>query len=1130
MILRILFWLLGGLGIAYGSLIPFDFHPYTSADAIARFRETPWLTLSAASRADWIANLLLYAPWAYLGMSSLGLRLGNLTAALVVSILSVAWAIGIEFAQLYFPPRTVSLNDLAAEILGTLLGIAVWIGGHRSLTALARAAAGAGGHGALRAALVLYLLSYLVLALFPFDVVLSASEWSAKLHSDGVGWLMAPATCANTHRCLAKFIVESLATIPIGVLVGLTMAPGPGARVGRMSALIIGLLLGLLIEGGQLLVVSGISQGVSVLTRVLGVALGASLWSLWQRKQSMHYPDPHYLIRRLQRFSVLALIVYLALLYVLFDLPVGFGGWLPFTDAWQRIDTLHFIPFYYHYFTSEAVAFVNLMSNLGAYSLIGCFVWLWSVDLHRGFIPGRTIILGAVAGGLVSLFVQAARLFSAALRPDPTDVLIGATGAALAVVFCDWLWNLWIHANKRYGLPLKSGRSRFEHGFDISAYPSEKGWLGARIVQKRVASPVTQNEKTYVQARDGSSSSKAGWRWIARLTALLLYLLAFSLALSLPLFGSWVTVALIVYLGILSRYPSVWLLLLPSVLVVVNLTFWTGRFFFDEADVFVLATLASWLWHAAPRTHHVVAWDALKLAFGGLVLVYVLSLAFTLWPLPPLTTDAFSSYYSPYNALRVAKGLFWALLLWPALHSARTRGTPVRRLLGLGILIALTGASLVVSWERWAYPGLFNFDHQHRVAGSFASMHTGGAFIDAFLALSIPLILLLLQWRNAWRWGMAPLMAIALYTALVTYSRATYVALAVSALVFISLALVGRIRNRGSLRGGWIPLVTTCAIAVIVVSTVLQGTFIQSRFETVAEDFQTRLKHWHGAIDQMDTDIMTHLFGMGLGQFPATYFWRNQDRVIPTHYRFQERDGEHFLSVGLGDSMYLDQRLEFDPYQTYELTVRFRSDDPKGSPTIALCEKALLYSYRCGWYGLLAPMAGGWRTVTRQVTPGTPSKPWDLERSRVVSIVLSGKPTTIDIGLVSLRDTNGQELIRNGDFQTGLDHWFFTTDNHLPWHIKNLWISAYFETGWIGLLTLAWLMFIGLVHLTRKSIHGDHEAPIFLASLSGFLVVGFFDSPFDDSRLGLLFWLWFIVICDGTFTRENCGPDKKNSG
>ncbi len=99
-----------------------------------------------------------------------------------------------------------------------------------------------------------------------------------------------------------------------------------------------------------------------------------------------------------------------------------------------------------------------------------------------------------------------------------------------------------------------------------------------------------------------------------RIIAIVLFVSAILLAFSLPAVGLWVTLVLVAYVILLSRYPAAWLLLLPSVLAIVNLAPWTGRFFFDESDAFVMATLAAFLWQGSFSNIY-RHWNALNLVF-----------------------------------------------------------------------------------------------------------------------------------------------------------------------------------------------------------------------------------------------------------------------------------------------------------------------------------------------------------------------------------------------------------------------------------------------------------------------------------------------------------------------------------
>ena len=115
--------------VVYGSLVPLDFQPLPWDQALEQFSNIPFLNLGVDSRADWVANGVLYVPLSF--FASLALTAGRCSAP-IAFFLSVSLggvtAVAVEFTQLHFPPRTVSQNDLMAEFIGTVLGAAVEIG------------------------------------------------------------------------------------------------------------------------------------------------------------------------------------------------------------------------------------------------------------------------------------------------------------------------------------------------------------------------------------------------------------------------------------------------------------------------------------------------------------------------------------------------------------------------------------------------------------------------------------------------------------------------------------------------------------------------------------------------------------------------------------------------------------------------------------------------------------------------------------------------------------------------------------------------------------------------------------------------------------------------------------------
>ena len=358
-------WLAWVIFVVYGSLLPFDFHALALDAAMARFQQLPFLKVGVESRADWVANGVLYLPVGALAARWLATALGphcRWLAVVIASVGGVLLATAVEFAQLYFPPRTVSQNDLIAESLGSLLGamgapmLQPWAAGVRE-------AWRRGGPRFLLRSLEVYVLGYVGLSLFPYDLLLSAQEWHGKLSSDNCGVLLARSSLERGWLVVPLLAIESMLAVPFGLLLALWRRP----RITSIGvACLSGAALGLLIEGGQLATASGIAQGLSIATRAAGVALGA-----WLVTQPGH--GVPWLRHRLHRHAGPVTAAYLLLL-------LAANGWFnhPFRDlaaAQTQWVQLRLMPFYYHYYTTEAAAVFSLGSVALMYLPVALSGW-----------------------------------------------------------------------------------------------------------------------------------------------------------------------------------------------------------------------------------------------------------------------------------------------------------------------------------------------------------------------------------------------------------------------------------------------------------------------------------------------------------------------------------------------------------------------------------------------------------------------------------------------------------------------------------------------------------------------------------------------------------------------------------
>lgn len=401
-------WLLYVGFVVYGSLVPLDWHPLPFDDAWRQFQQLPFLQLGIESRADWVANGVLYVPLGVLGARAIAAGKVGVGAAVGAWLLAAVLAVAVEFTQLQFPPRTVSQNDILAEFIGAALGVALAPRVDRWLGALVQAW-GRDPTLLTRTLLAGYIAAYGLYAFFPFDLLLSRSELSAKLTSGHVAWVLAWPEDASALRVGIQLLAEVALTLPLGLALG---------RRPWLAGLALGAVLGMAIELGQVLVASGVSQGASVATRALGVAAGT-----WLAGRAFGLPDLRSLLYR-HRGPIA--VTYLLLLLLVTLGRHRWGGWPHAQASWQE---LRLMPFYYHYFTTEMVA----LTSLGATVLMfaPCAALAWASHATAGSAALLAVLLAAA--------IETARLFATDTHPDPTNLLIAGAAVWLGVHALDAL-------------------------------------------------------------------------------------------------------------------------------------------------------------------------------------------------------------------------------------------------------------------------------------------------------------------------------------------------------------------------------------------------------------------------------------------------------------------------------------------------------------------------------------------------------------------------------------------------------------------------------------------------------------------------------------------------------------------
>jgi len=413
-----------GVLIVYGLLIPLDFQPRPFEEALQAFSHTPYLTLGASHRADLVANLLLFIPLTFAAMGWLtrenerdGLGLIGL---LVVGGASVL-AVGVEFAQVWFPPRTVSLNDILAECAGASVGVGLWlaVGGGitawwRRLRALTRPADVA------RHLAAAYLVGLALYQLFPFDVVLSVQEMASRWEHGRIV-LMPFADWARTSSLMLA--AKTLIYVPVGY--GLVVRR-PAVRGPVTVALVVGGAYALGLEVFQVFMYTRYASATDVVLGAAGSAVGGMLATRFG--PAARRPLPAGWAWRGFGWTVrLAMFAAVAGALV-------WGKWQPFDLTWPpegvaaalagRIQ----VPFVAQYWNSEFEATAQLLRDILSAGVVGLLL----VSLVPRAVPGRRGVSAVVAGAMVAAIEMAQILFPPH-SADMTTAVLAAGGAAAGV-------------------------------------------------------------------------------------------------------------------------------------------------------------------------------------------------------------------------------------------------------------------------------------------------------------------------------------------------------------------------------------------------------------------------------------------------------------------------------------------------------------------------------------------------------------------------------------------------------------------------------------------------------------------------------------------------------------------------
>ena len=407
----------------YGSLVPLNYRPLAWDVALQRFEDIRYLQLGMGSRADWVANILLFIPLGFLWIGVLWPRSGllkRLVIALLVFAAAVLLSLSIEFTQLYFPPRTVSQNDIIAETIGAAIGIGLWwwlgpglmrwLGewrGERTATGIADRS------------LWVYLFLLFGYNLLPLDLTISPVEIYHKWQLGRVSLIPFAYPVGNVTERIYGLLTDIVIWIPVGMLLVISRRRAPLPAWGWAVGMV------LLLELGQLLVWSRVSDVTDLISGAIGSGIGVLVAMYWKglepRQQVAGFTAGTWV------WTLLLMLGWIAMLAAVFWYPYDFQ--LDWRFLQGRLAALERSPLHIYYYGTEFRAVTEVLHKFGFFLPLGVIL-AWPRATIKGRIPRRLLDISAILLlPSVAMMIELGQVALPTKYPDISDWTFESLGA-----------------------------------------------------------------------------------------------------------------------------------------------------------------------------------------------------------------------------------------------------------------------------------------------------------------------------------------------------------------------------------------------------------------------------------------------------------------------------------------------------------------------------------------------------------------------------------------------------------------------------------------------------------------------------------------------------------------------------
>lgn len=427
--------LLSGIGytlfVIYGSLVPLHFRSLPLSEAIFSFQRIPYLSLGINARADWVANIILFIPLSFIWMSILQPKqkiMNMAISSIIIFLCCIVLSITIEFTQIFFPPRTVSINDVLAETIGAATGIICWIGFGRSLLQWLPGIASLQTPSSMTHRLLwLYLGGFLFYNLMPFDLTISITEIYHKWKAGRIILTPFAFLGKNTPQLLYECATDIVLWIPPALLWTLSSI--------KSAANIWGILLtiAVLIELSQVFVFSRVTDMNDILMASAGIGIGtycgAMLRSKWGKKVVAEKKSGR---SKLVFWGLGGAALWSVVLFTVFWYPYDF-----YVEKHLIRDRLfHFIkaPFTTYYYGTEYRALTEFFHKILFFIPLGFFLSFTVYDKRERHLKPLLDCLWISAIALTAFSVELGQILLPKKFADITDCFLMFMGGLLGYI------------------------------------------------------------------------------------------------------------------------------------------------------------------------------------------------------------------------------------------------------------------------------------------------------------------------------------------------------------------------------------------------------------------------------------------------------------------------------------------------------------------------------------------------------------------------------------------------------------------------------------------------------------------------------------------------------------------------